>query len=200
MWGKHEYHRHHEDEGFSFIEVLVAMIIIGILAAIAIPVYINQRDKAKEAGLKLTAHHITIAAHSYVADGLSTVWTTSYAKTNGTLSTQAATYASCALEENMKRGGAAGTNAEGYSNPYSAKKLILNQAALPTGANVQPALWITQPSSTTYRYASFPTNSTTKADLAGSVVACWNTGTSTIEIFFVNKNGRKSATCTYIAM
>ena len=189
-----------QQNGFTLVEILIAVIIVGILAAIAIPVYVAQRDKAKVTGLKLNAHHITIAAHSYVADSLSTVWTKSYAKTNGTLSTQAATYASCALEENVKHGGATGTNADGYTNPYSAKKLILNQAALPTGANVQPAVWITQPSSTTYRYTSFPTNSTTKADLAGSVVACWNTGTSTIEIFFVDKNGKKSPTCIYLAM
>jgi prepilin-type N-terminal cleavage/methylation domain-containing protein len=187
-------------DGFTLIEILIVIIVVGILAAIAIPLYLNQRDKAKVASLKVSVHDVTISAHSYVADGLSTSWQATHALTNGTTSTWAATYVSNALEESIKRGGATGTNAEGYRDPYSGKKLVLNQAGLPTGANVQPAVWIAQPSSTTYRYASFPTNSTTKADLAGSVVACWNTGTSTIEVFFVDKDGKKSATCSYVAM
>jgi type IV pilus assembly protein PilA len=187
-------------DGFTLIEILIVIIVVGILAAIAIPLYLNQRDKAKVASLKVSAHNVTISAHSYVADGLSPSWQATHALTNGTLSTWAATYVSNALEESIKRGGATGANAEGYRNPYSGKTLVLNQAGLPTGANVQPAVWITQPSSITYRYTSFPTNNTTKADLAGSVVACWNTGTSTIEIFFVDKNGTKSEACSYVKM
>jgi type IV pilus assembly protein PilA len=184
-------------DGFTLIEVLIVIIIVGILAAIAIPMYVAQRDKAKGTALKLNARHVMITAHSYVADSLNTTWTTSYAKTNGTLSAQAATYVSCALEENIKRGGAAGTNAEGYRNPCSGKTMVLNQAALPTGANVQPMLWITN--SATYRYAAFPATGT-QAALAGSVVACWNTATSKIEIFYVDRSGKKSATCHYMQM
>ncbi len=73
--------------GFALVEVLIVIIVIGIIAAIAIPLYAAQRDKAKQAALKLNSHNVLITTHSYVAGGLNTSWQATHALTNGKLST-----------------------------------------------------------------------------------------------------------------
>jgi prepilin-type N-terminal cleavage/methylation domain-containing protein len=54
--------------GFTLIELLVVVIIIGILAAIALPNFIGAQDKAREASVKSNMRTAQIAAEAYASD------------------------------------------------------------------------------------------------------------------------------------
>ena len=60
--------RAQNDEGFTLIELLVVILIIGILAAIALPAFLNQRAKAQDTEAKSAARTAQTAMETYYTD------------------------------------------------------------------------------------------------------------------------------------
>jgi type IV pilus assembly protein PilA len=61
--------RAQDEKGFTLIELLIVILIIGILAAIAIPAFLNQRGKAQDTEAKSQVRTMQTAEESlYVAD------------------------------------------------------------------------------------------------------------------------------------
>jgi len=57
-----------DESGFTLVELLVVMLILGLLIAVAIPTFFNQKQKANDADSKAMAHTAQTAVETYATD------------------------------------------------------------------------------------------------------------------------------------
>jgi type IV pilus assembly protein PilA len=74
--------RAQDEKGFTLIELLVVILIIGILAAIALPAFLNQRSKAQDSGAKSDVRTAQTAMETWYTDNQSYKGVTAQGATN----------------------------------------------------------------------------------------------------------------------
>jgi len=56
------------ERGFTLVELLVTMVVIGVLAGIAIPVFLHQREKGMDTQARSDVYNVALAEESYFVD------------------------------------------------------------------------------------------------------------------------------------
>src|SRR5438067_3680352 len=92
--------QHMNRKGFTLIELLIVVVIIGILAAIAIPKFANTKGKAYIASMKSDLRNLVTAEEAYFADSVKYSTNVDRKSTGVTCTHVSISYAGCPTKEN----------------------------------------------------------------------------------------------------
>lgn len=179
---------HSSERGFSALELLVIVVIVCVLVAIGVP---TLHSRAKASVLDANLQGLGSLVNEQLMEGYSPEYRPSG---EGDLEIHLSTH----LEESLSNAGTAG-----YTNPIVGSEgghVVLNTSAVPTEPqSVPPAVLITD--SPQCQYLSF--NALPDASrrlLAGALIIAFNPEARTVDVFFVDRDGRKSADVVNVPM
>ena len=147
-------HRAQGQEGFTLIELLVVILIIGILAAVAIPAFLSQKGKASDANVKTDITSAQTAEESYATGSSSGA----YVAASGPLATTANYSTLIGVEPTLK--GPITTAPENLTVAVPGSALY--GATAPSGATAAYSVTATSPSTVQYALTKWTVGTTSR--------------------------------------